>query len=1054
MSASNFRKKSNQRRQILFEHLVENVTGIPRNDSNFRKAVKFSLDNIQDHQCLSTMPTIVDRQYQNLLEKLEYHSQIGKYKALKHALTRLRSFQDLTKDKEREDFVFSCMRLLYHLSDNVLDYTIGSERAISHHRQQAIAQTLNEPDVQDLASCLRSINDEYAETSEAGSAGTLSEWSDEEEIVTGEMSDVKLQTETSPIKVEEDVERSGQQTVEEQSFAMDIKAKRSEILNKPFDLNSVLGFKLPRHLLLPNNVPLIQTNLALACAEMEEERDALSLWRSKYVVSHEKTIVQHVLQMLAGRTGALFTWQACTCSSGRVHVDSNRLRCLRDRCDGFVLRQEVTLTHLSPESLKCILERLMTISTKLERLRRFADEYLSPASGRTLTQQAFALCLRERLQTFDKTVNDLIRVSHAERATLQLDGFLRSLTLIVVEKLIMSEVKEIDLLTYLTDSISHRQVPSSSHNTMRILDFLFHEASMARMLPDEDSYKLLHDIFTATLRPYVYILNHWLAEGSLENDICNEFFIQHVQTEQDNSPYEQMQLKTSETPASRYWQMFAIREGGDIVDEGKMRNCNLGSVTISRDSNSSDDFYTGMTITLTGKNGKSFSTIVKGYIGAKRRIIVELEEMPKEDSQYVITTVIPACFRSLSSRILSAGKSVNVLLYDGDTKKVIRDVLSSQKSLLSTFEQRMRFRHRRMRITNFDIFQDSSSACSANSTPVKQRQSPEGRANIAKGDGTSLVELNHIFQQIHAQTTNSTDRVDDLFHVQSALNDDATSPHVPANRSRCAFSDLPASSLSLFLASTKDEQNDEDVAEDLESCVLPFEKVIEVALLKDLERKVGELNEQLVKYLLFKFHLISHLYVLRRVYFMAAGDVLHEFAMHIFQKIDRNEQWNDPHTLNLLLQSSLPPSKNITYGTISAHIDTTNDQRKKKSAADASIFALDGLYISYSVDWPLNLIINEQSLKTYNNILIFLMQIKRAKIALNADTHADKNTTVKESGSDWETDVVHIRDRIPQDAPAADRYGSPNTRYLLLRAELRHVVNNLENYIMTQVSRT
>ncbi|EKX37286.1 hypothetical protein GUITHDRAFT_165517 [Guillardia theta CCMP2712] len=1049
MSASEFRKKSNQRRQVLIENLVESITGIARNTPNFRKAVKFSIENIDDHQFLSTMPSVVDRQYKNLLDKLEFHSQIGKLNALQHAVTRLRGIQDVTKDQDREDFVYSCMRFLYHLSDRVLDYNIDNERAISHHRQLQFVESVSAPDVHDLVSSLRSINEEFAGDSGAESEGTLSDWSDEEETVSGEKSGETLQKETTPMDERDECEQVDT-TSEVNRMSTVIGMERKHVgMSKPVDMDPSLGFKLPRYVSAPPNVPLIQTNLAIACAEMDEGRDSLSLWRSKYLISHEQTVVQQVLQMLAGRTGSLFTWQGCTCGLKDVHVGSNDLRSFRDRCDGFLQCQPVTLTHLSPESLSSILGKMMKISTKLERLRRFSRQYLSPDSGKTLTQQAFGLSVSETLESFDEIVNGLIRTSHSERPTLQVEGSHTSLTLIVVERLIDSKVKEVDLLTFLAGGVSQREVPSPSHSTKRILDFLFDEASMTRMLPDEGCYDLLHGIFTATLRPYLHILDHWLAEGSLENDTCNEFFIQDVQVEQEAGLSDQVQPRTSQPSVSRYWQMFAIRQGGDIVDEGKIRSSSVGTITISRESNSLDDFYTGMTITVTGKNGKLLSAIVKGYIGAKRRVLVDLEDTVKEDCLYVVTTVVPAFFRPLCSRILSAGKSVNVLLYDGDTKRVIRQVLTSQRSILSTFEQRMKFRNRRLRIGQ-GVVQDSSSACSAKSTPVKSRPTADYPSDLAERGGGGLVQLSWVFQQIHASTTSSTERVDDLFHVHLPLNDDMSCQVSFPDSADCSFSDLPPSSLRHFLASADDEE-DEEISEDLESSVLPFEKLMEEALLKDLERRVEDLNEELVKYLVNKFDLIAHLNVLRRVYFMAAGDVLHEFAMHIFQKLDRNEPWNDPHTLNSLLQSSLPPSKSITYGTISAQIDAAQDPRKRKSASDASIFALDGLYISYSVEWPLNLIVNEQSLKTYNNILIFLMQIKRAKIALNADTHADKNAIVKDSESEWEMEELQTRDRIGQDASSAERYGSPNTKYLLLRAELRHVVNNLENYIMTQI---
>ena len=43
--------------------------------------------------------------------------------------------------------------------------------------------------------------------------------------------------------------------------------------------------------------------------------------------------------------------------------------------------------------------------------------------------------------------------------------------------------------------------------------------------------------------------------------------------------------------------------------------------------------------------------------------------------------------------------------------------------------------------------------------------------------------------------------------------------------------------------------------------------------------------------------------------------------------------------------------------------------------------ALDELRLDYAVSWPLNLIINPPSLELYNQILIFLLQVRFSRAA-------------------------------------------------------------------------
>lgn len=85
--------------------------------------------------------------------------------------------------------------------------------------------------------------------------------------------------------------------------------------------------------------------------------------------------------------------------------------------------------------------------------------------------------------------------------------------------------------------------------------------------------------------------------------------------------------------------------------------------------------------------------------------------------------------------------------------------------------------------------------------------------------------------------------------------------------------------------------------------------------------------------------------------------------------------------------------------------------------------------------------IHDRTLGIYNDILVFLLQIKRAKCALDKDFKDEKHA-VSSTGS---------ADGAAPRRKSTAWISAPNPRHILLRLELRHVVNNVENYIMTQI---
>lgn len=53
-----------------------------------------------------------------------------------------------------------------------------------------------------------------------------------------------------------------------------------------------------------------------------------------------------------------------------------------------------------------------------------------------------------------------------------------------------------------------------------------------------------------------------------------------------------------------------------------------------------------------------------------------------------------------------------------------------------------------------------------------------------------------------------------------------------------------------------------------------------------------------------EWQLIEELAILRAIYLMGSGDVLHQFTAALFTKLERKEPWDDFYELNTMLQVS------------------------------------------------------------------------------------------------------------------------------------------------------
>ncbi|WVZ91111.1 hypothetical protein U9M48_037325 [Paspalum notatum var. saurae] len=171
--------------------------------------------------------------------------------------------------------------------------------------------------------------------------------------------------------------------------------------------------------------------------------------------------------------------------------------------------------------------------------------------------------------------------------------------------------------------------------------------------------------------------------------------------------------------------------------------------------------------------------------------------------------------------------------------------------------------------------------------------------------------------------------------------------------------------------------------------------IIQECLSKCIKRQVDHIGKQILSKLMGEWRLMDELFVLRAIYLLGSGDMLQQFLVTIFDKLDRGNSWDDDFELNNLLQESIRNSADKMILTAPdslvvslAKHDTHNGEEgalasKRGRALDSCIDALDMLNFTYKVSWPLDLIVNTEALKKYNQVMGFLLKVKRAKYLLD-----------------------------------------------------------------------
>lgn len=223
--------------------------------------------------------------------------------------------------------------------------------------------------------------------------------------------------------------------------------------------------------------------------------------------------------------------------------------------------------------------------------------------------------------------------------------------------------------------------------------------------------------------------------------------------------------------------------------------------------------------------------------------------------------------------------------------------------------------------------------------------------------------------------------------------------------------------------------------------VTPLPQIlVQECLINSIQKQVEGVGKQVLNKLMGEWRLMEELSILRAVYLIGSGDLLQQFSSVLFNKLDRGEPWDDFYELNTMLQESVRSSAD---GVLLPALDSlvVTVQNKLNSGTEQGLGSmplhfpgrnltfgidiLDSLFFVYKVAWPLELIINKNAIKKYNQVMAFLFKVKRAKFALD-----------KACRWMWKDGGGNATDLKQQ---------------LLLQQKLMHFVNTLHQYIMDRV---
>ncbi|CAA3003421.1 gamma-tubulin complex component 5 isoform X1 [Olea europaea subsp. europaea] len=658
-----------------------------------------------------------------------------------------------------------------------------------------------------------------------------------------------------------------------------------------------------------------------------------------------------------------------------IQVLSSSLFYWDDNGHCFRVKSGIYLTHLSQTSLYGVLHQFTYAATSLKLVEIVVNKIEKSKRLPPPTLRAFACAVSTWLRRiWDISLKEEVKINSSDvKATP---------TLLEPSSSLSSLCSEADYLF----QIVHGAIPqyyfeldhciSAAEIAVHIINHLYVELNEVCLLQggEEDGYVMLLYILVGSLLPYIEGLDSWLFEGTLDDPFKEMFFYANEEIAIDEAEFwEKSYLPRSAISQKVHFLKFAtdlLPSTKEKRNFGGRESISLPGVTKEKESNENTfqlcPFFMKDTAKAIISAGKSLQLI-------QHAPMTPLLTAPATNLENEA---------SLTGLTLSEVVSLVALIADGEH---ISGYLWNDNRLDSSFgfvEEIQRLEERDGTLPAAIFGENCRTGSAHKSTDYTSGfQFGEFEGNVEDREMLKLLlpfpallplfqEDMHMLEVLPFQN-NSTlpSRILSLIH--------GTEPK-STRSSCCNSSGMPY-----------------QLYQKAGSCILNLQ--------------TDHIGENMLSKLLHDWRLLDELDVLRAIYLL--GSV-------IFTKLDKGESLDDDFKLNTILQESIRNSADnvllrtpdslvvsMTKNPGSSEDDNLSVSTPRKGRSQSfGIDVFDSLKFSYKIAWPLELIANLEAMKKYNQVMIFLLKVKRAKFVLDKARRCmwkDRGTATTNCKSHW-----------------------------------------------------
>ncbi|KAI0268157.1 Spc98 family-domain-containing protein [Gloeopeniophorella convolvens] len=167
-----------------------------------------------------------------------------------------------------------------------------------------------------------------------------------------------------------------------------------------------------------------------------------------------------------------------------------------------------------------------------------------------------------------------------------------------------------------------------------------------------------------------------------------------------------------------------------------------------------------------------------------------------------------------------------------------------------------------------------------------------------------------------------------------------------------------------------------------------------------------------------------HLTAMEDLFFMRRGEAMSHLSDVLFSKMNTQQSWTDFHFMNTSFRDTVTIYSNEWIDPTLVRLSYSGSRQK---ASRRTVDALEDLFVEYSAPFPLTYLFSSDASKIYRSILIFLLQIRRAKGALERAHTWDVGTNATLAG------------RVSRKV------------IFVMRSKLLWFINTLFNFVVTHV---